>query len=184
LSSRLFHAVVGVGIALGTSAIGCSGAIDVESAAPDGAVVPDLAHEDSGTSPDATKINSAHDAGADSNHDSELDAGIDATTGVDAALDAPQDVILDAFCDAAWPTTKGNPNPPTCGAVVDCADAGEAPFCYVALSSTQCDGNQLVPAWCVGGDWQCSPGSTAQKDCVCWMFGPDAGQLADGGACP
>jgi hypothetical protein len=151
-------------------------------------VTPDIATDDSGTSHDTTKgdsaIPSAHDAAHDTGHPSELDAGIDSTTPVDAALDAPKDVILDAFCDATWPTTKGNPGGPTCGAVVDCADAGHAPFCYATLSSTKCDEGKVLPAWCVGGAWQCSPGSVAQEDCVCWMFGPDSGQLADGGPCP
>jgi hypothetical protein len=29
-------------------------------------------------------------------------------------VDTGGDVALDPFCDAAWPTTKGNPYPPSC----------------------------------------------------------------------
>ena len=82
--------------------------------------------------------------------------------------------ILDAFCDAAWPTTKGNPGGPTCGAIDGCQDAGPALRCYTlvdAATSTCQSTSAVFPAWCVGGEWQCS-GGVPQAQCKCWVGQP------------
>jgi hypothetical protein len=88
MTSRLFRAIVGVGISLGTASAACLGAV---------------------------------------------------SEGGPSTADAPGDVILDAFCDAAWPTTKGNPSGPTCGPIEHCAEAGPAPHCYRLVAPSTCD---------------------------------------------
>lgn len=97
---------------------------------------------------------------------SELSAdGVDSDGG---AGDAPKDVILHAFCDAAWPTTKGNPGGPTCGAVGECGGAGPAPHCYRVVDPTamKCEQNTPeVPAWCIDRAWRCSTGSLPATEC-------------------
>ena len=172
MSSRLFRAIVGVGISLGTMSAACSGAVDEqadgvdtserETSTPDPQPGDPAPGSDSATSADARSSLDATDARADA--------------AADAPADAPRDVILDAFCDATWPTTKGNPAGPTCGPVQTCAEAGPAPHCYAQLGPSICSPNtQGFAAWCVGGKWECSTGAVPQDQCKCW--GPlDAGQ--------
>lgn len=175
MSSRLYRAIVGVGISLGTSMGACSGAIemsqdgngngsDIDAAQDgDGSVSSDSAVTGDAGARDAAR---SGDAGADS-------------AALDAAKDAPKDAILDAFCDATWPTTKGNSGGPTCGPVVACAEAGPAPRCVEELAPSVC--NAVSPgsaAWCVGDQWACSTGSVPQASCTCW------GPLEAGASCP
>ena len=104
MASRLFQAVVGVGIAMGGALAACGDVTSEETpeaadAAPangDAKAKADGTTHDDGGAPDAVVIVT------------------DAAPAVDAAIDAPKDVILDAFCDAPWPTTKGSPPVPAC----------------------------------------------------------------------
>ena len=161
MTSRLFHAIVGFGIALGASGVACLGAVS-DPPAIDGAETPPAP-----TSPGAPPMTTVDGAPA-------RDAGIDSTLGpdADAAADAPRDAILDAFCDAAWPTTKGNPGP-TCGPIAECAEAGPTPQCHPLTAPLTCE-TRMVPVWCVAGKWECSTGSVVVNACKCWGT-PDAG---------
>lgn len=168
MSSKLFRAVVGLGISLGTASAACFGAVDSGS---------------NGTEPPANSAPSAPDKKGDPadvgapQADATVDSGSDsAVATTDAAADAPSDAMLDAFCDAAWPTTKGNPSGPTCGAVADCKDAGPAPYCFTQVDATSqtCDSTstKALPAWCVSGHWECSGGGVPQQQCKCWTGEP------------
>lgn len=159
MSSRLFRAVVGVGIALGTVSAACRGVVESTT---DGSAGP--------TDPPGT-VAPRNEAGTTAN----VDGGSGVNDAADAAGDAPKDVILDAFCDAAWPTTKGNPGGPTCGPVTECAEAGAAPRCYrVVTSSTFACDPQPPPevAWCIRGHWECSGDGVPQEQCTCWAGQP------------
>ncbi len=128
MSSRLYRAIVGVGISLGTTVGACSGALE--------------------NSPDGNDT-------------------------------ARKGAILDAFCDATWPTTKGNSGGPTCGPVAACAEAGRAPTCYEALAPSVCNADSPgSAAWCVGDQWACSMASVTYTSCKCW------GPLEAGASCP
>jgi hypothetical protein len=87
---------------------------------------------------------------------------------VDAAVDAPKDVGADAFCDAAWPTTKGNPKPPSC---VDpngeCVDAGPTPRCVPVDDAGACDWTvfETTAAFCVNREWRCQSGTVDWGTC-------------------
>jgi hypothetical protein len=109
-------------------------------------------------------------------------------------LDPGGDVGIDPFCDAAWPTTKGNPYPPSC---VDpdheCSDeAIEPPFaCVQLIDSLTCDarGDTWSP-FCVDGGWRCKGGMVQATECVCWgpldegtvcsAYGPQPASQSDG----
>jgi hypothetical protein len=160
MASRLFRAVVGVGIALGTSGVACFGAAD------DPAVSTDASSPEASSTSGRDSASSTEDAALDV--DVRADAGADAA--LDAPVDAPKDVILDAFCDASWPTTKGNPGGPTCGEITDCADAGPSLRCINTVSPpATCEATAtLVPVWCVASQWQCSEGAIPQDECKCW----------------
>jgi hypothetical protein len=161
MSSRLFRAVVGVGIALGTVSAACLGVVGDPA---DGA--------DASTGAPGTELPRT-EAGSTA----ETARGKDVDAAADAPADAPKDVvILDAFCDAAWPTTKGSvPSAPTCGPVADCAEAGSAPYCarISTTSPVTCDPHPPVEvAWCVAGHWQCSGNGVPQEQCECWVGQP------------
>lgn len=158
MTSKLFRAVVGVGIALGTASGACLGAIDSVPEADDASTTT-TPQPDGASTPKPTP---SADAGADAAADADADA----------PLDAPKDVILDAFCDATWPTTKGNVHAPTCGPTEECEDAGPAPRCYYRIegSDAGCNVTKPIPAWCVSAAWQCSTGAVPVSQCKC--FGP------------
>jgi hypothetical protein len=164
MSSRLFHTVVGLGIALGAQGVACLGGGDATPAsdATEGGAAP---------SPSASGT-AASDA---SKPDATIGAADGAATAPDSgASDAPRDVILDAFCDAAWPTTKANGGAgPTCGAVDACKDAGLAPHCFGVTAETPltCDSKRIFPAWCVDGAWRCTTGTAREDACKCWSTG-------------
>jgi hypothetical protein len=161
MSSKLFHAIVGVGISLGATMAACLGGVDEEPGPAD-----------AGGGEASNDTSRGEDAPA-------VDAGAGVDGEADAAADAPRDVILDAFCDAAWPTTKGNPHGPTCGPVEACAEAGAAPFCYPKFEPFVCDPmNQGAAAYCIEAHWECSTGSIPAERCKCW------GPLEAGQACP
>jgi hypothetical protein len=155
MSSKLFRAVVGIGISIGTASAACFGATSgAADSNVDGTTVPTPipapVHSDAAAAVEPT------DAQAP-----------DARDLADAASDAPFDAYLTAFCDAAWPTTKGGVFSPTCGDIAPCADAGRAPQCHPRLSATNCE-SAPTPAWCVGGGWQCAIGSVPAAECSCW----------------
>lgn len=161
MASRLFHAVVGVGIALATSSAACLGVVDEQPAR-------DEATEAYTPSTPAPPNAAPGTYGAGTT---------DASDGGAATSDAPFDAPFDAFCDAAWPTTKGNTGGPTCGAVEACAEAGPAPRCFQVISGATCDPAQAVAVWCVGAAWQCPAGSLLQDGCKCF-------QVPSGPPCP
>jgi hypothetical protein len=153
--SRLFHTIVGVGISLAASA--CGGAI--ESAAPN--------ERDASTPPTDAAV--------------AFDAGVDASLDV-SVKDAARDVIEHAFCDAAWPTTKGQPRRPACtNPKNECATTTQGPdvgdgsvttgWCFDLLGPNHCGGR---PQWdhCVSGQWVCAPGSIGQAGCRCYGAAP------------
>jgi hypothetical protein len=109
----------------------------------------------------------------------------------DAGADAP----TDAFCDTAWPTTKGNPAPPpTCEDQAACGgppnDAGFQRWlqCRARLGDFQCDFTH-VTSICQAGEWVCPPNGLLPIDCACYGATP-AGKICsedgfvplDGGA--
>lgn len=156
MASKLFRAVVGVGISLGTSSAACLGNIASDDPPP-GAIAPPLgtAPPPNGTAPPPTST------------------GAYTVEPPDAGPDAPRDAGFDAFCDAAWPTTKGSPVP-TCGPVEACADAGRPPFCYEVVAPGICknpDG-RLQPVWCASGKWQCGAGQIPSEECKCFEGAP------------
>lgn len=157
--SRLFQAVVGVGIALAGASAACFGS--AEPAA------------DSSTSPAATGYEPRPSDDA-SNPPPAADATTtDATPDVVAPRDAGADVVLDAppdaFCDASWPTTKGDRNGPTCGPIADCHDSGPAPQCIGVNANGTCDGTGPAVAWCMNGQWQCSTNTIPREACKCFV---------------
>ena len=149
MASKLFRAVVGFGIGLGAASAACFGAASDAT---------DTTTADS----DASTTNSSSSSASSSGDPSPTPDGAPA---VDAGVDAPKDVGIDAFCDAAWPTTKGNPQPPSC---VDpngeCVDAGTPEHCYV-VADGGCDFAKMVFPYCANKDWQCQPGTTNSAGC-------------------
>jgi hypothetical protein len=112
MSSRLFHSVVAVGMALGTSNGGCLGR---------------SASEDS------------------------------------------DDSRFDPFCDAAWPTTKGNPGPPSCvDPNQECVNAGYPSHCFPLLEDGSCDSLDTQSPFCIDAQWECAPGTVPPSGCRCW----------------
>jgi hypothetical protein len=118
-----------------------------------------------------------------------------ATSGSGGLMDAGTDAPTDAFCDMAWPTTKGNPAPPpTCEDQAACggpaADAGFQRWlqCRARLGDHQCDFTH-VTSICQDGEWACPPDGLLPADCVCngptppgMMCGEDGFVPLDGGA--
>ena len=171
MSTKLFRAVVGLGISIGSAVAACDGAIDAAPLAGDAA-----ANGDASTSPDApaTSDGAAADVQA---------ADVDTTDVADGGdLDVAADAIADAFCDFTWPTTKGSsPILPNC---IDptgvCWDSGMPIRCMNALGSHQCDiATSGIASSCRvdAGGWAC-PAGTVPMD-QCWCFG----ELGDGQVC-
>lgn len=140
MASKLFHAVVAVGMSLGS--VACGGRVD--RAAP-----ADLPPDDAGAPPVDADL-PLHDAGV------HPDASIapDAAPADAGATDAPKDVILEAFCDATWPITKSGRE--VCGPYDACATL-DAPWCYGPDGAGGC---KLYPLECVGAEWHCMGGAT------------------------
>ena len=100
---------------------------------------------------------------------SSKDASPDVTVVVDAGVDAPKDVGADAFCDAAWPTTKGNPKPPACtDPNGECTDAGPHPRCVPLDDAGACDWSviETTAAFCVNKEWRCQSGTVEWGTCL------------------
>lgn len=154
MASRLFHAVVGLGIALGTAAVGCDGPGDE-------------ATTDTSTSDYTSRIEKAVPC-------PEVDGGSHVDAGADAA-----NVPFDPFCDVSWPTTKGNASGPTCGDVSGCVLAGPSPFCAptsdASAKTIVCEPAKISgqnAAWCVDRTWTCAPGTVRRDECSCWKGSP------------
>jgi hypothetical protein len=162
LASKLFHAVVGVGISLGSvTACGGSVARDMEPYDP---------------LPDANASQPEPEGGVDAGPVVQVDAGppdaIALSDGspeaalpdaavVDAAEDSPDDAIVAAFCDNPWPITKSGRE--VCGPYDECTITA-APWCYGPGPDGSC---QIYPVECVGAEWHCMGGASA-KDTPEW----------------
>lgn len=134
MASKLFHAVVAVGMSLGS--VACGGQVDR-------ALPLEPPPEDAGPPPlDAAPIKP--DASVPPQ-----DAGV---------ADAPKDAILEAFCDVAWPITKSGRE--VCGPYDACATI-EAPWCFGPDGAGGC---KLYPLECVGAEWHCMGGTTPSGD--------------------
>lgn len=150
MASKLFHAVVGFGISLGAATVGCLGAIS----------------DSAETGGDATRS-------PPSNTDGDTATSPPPTTGdaraVEAAVDAGRDAIVDAaFCDAAWPTTKGSAaDPRSCvDPKGECAEAGWPTACYKLAPDGTCDFDNAFATTCSAGQWQpCPSGSSPAGEC-------------------
>lgn len=152
MASRLFRAVVGVGISFGAASAACFGAVDD--------VKPG---SDAGASPDAAVSSTTAPPSPPSSTGSGDDADVPPS---DAAADAPKDAGPDAFCDAAWPTTKGNPGPPACiDPNGECADAGLPTYCWQDDGDGGCSFGGSFAPFCVGGQWRCQAGTIPAGDC-------------------
>lgn len=164
MASKLFRAVVGFGIGLGAASAACLGATDggiagtTAESVPDGSTSTVPSASSTGTTTDPDPIPPG------------TDASLDVTPVTDAGIDAPKDVGADAFCDAAWPTTKGNPKPPAC---VDpngeCVDAGPPSHCIPvadAGDAGSCDwGAGTSAPFCVDNEWRCQAGTVDWGTC-------------------
>ena len=154
MASKLFHAVVGFGISLGAATVGCLGAISDSPETADAATTPPTPTGSSPSDPSNPSFDGA--------------PAFDATAS-DGGADAGRDAIVDAaFCDAAWPTTKGSPaDPRPCvDPKRECAEAGWPIACYVATPAGTCDFSTSFATQCVGGKWQpCPNGSIKSEEC-------------------
>ena len=160
MASKLFHAVVGVGISLGSvAACGGSTSNDFEELLPADATPAPDAGIDTGVVPpklDATTVDAtpASDAGADA----VPDASVADAAPVDAAPDAPADAIVAAFCDVTWPITKAGRE--VCGPADEC-EGKPVPWCYLQTAEGVCT---LYPLECKGGEWHCFGGAIPTLD--------------------
>ena len=163
MASKLFRAVVGFGIGLGATSAACFGATDGGTLGGAADVVPDGSTSTTVPSPPGT---STTDPDPDPGSRSD-DASADVKVVADAGVDAPKDVGADAFCDAAWPTTKGNPKPPACtDPNGECADAGHPDFCIDLDDAGACNWvSQTTAPFCVNAEWRCLPGTTSISTC-------------------
>lgn len=146
--TRLWQAVVGVGLAMGATGSGCLGKAEVSQ--------PVQAGDDAGGQADVVSADVTEDSGH-----RDADA-------------LPPDVLQDALCDTSWPTTKGNPGPPpSCEDQLACAgagvDAGVRPWptCASHLGERVCDSARAA-ALCISGAWACPPGYVDARECWCW----------------
>lgn len=176
MASKLFQAIVGVGIAIGTT-MACSGKTSPI----------DPATSDADTDASDRRIHDMRDASAHDGDHVEDATHADAHVDHDASdaeliVDASVDVILDAFCDAAWPTTKGNVGPSSCidptGA---CADAGTPLRCHAVVAPNVCSSATAVASTCVAAHWECPPSTIPVEQCWCWDEVPDGQVCSDAG---
>jgi hypothetical protein len=156
MASKLFRAVVGVGISLGSvSACGGSTSNDFEQLVPPDAPAAPEGGVDAGAPPrtvDAAAVDAAPAS------DGGIDTGPIDAAPVDAAADAPGDAIVAAFCDVTWPITKAGRE--VCGPADECAGQ-PIPWCFGPGDQGPCT---LYPLECVGGEWHCMGGVTPTTD--------------------
>jgi hypothetical protein len=184
MASKLWSAVVGVGISLGGTG-GCSGKAVSEGDAPadDEGNPNDVGAGGASSTPKPPGVGAVTSGGSGPN-----DAGAPRTDGGSAghagsAGDAASatDAGIDPFCDAAWPTTKGNPGPPECvDPMGECADAGFPTYCAEHLGTYLCSGNTSAP-FCVDATWQCPSGTLPIGECKCWSPLPEGSTCTENG---
>jgi hypothetical protein len=164
MRSKLFHAVVGVGISLG-SAAACGGSVASDLGAACGGGSAGAPQPDAGIDvpkPDAAGTGGAAGAAGAGGAAGTAGAGgsagapvSDAGLVADASIsDASKDVIVEAFCDVSWPITKSGRE--VCGPYEAC-ETKEAPWCFGKEPQGTC---KLYPVACVGAEWQCLGGAT------------------------
>lgn len=129
MTSKLLHAIVGVGIAFGAGT-GCGGTSTSEEG------------ENPSDGPDRSKF--------------------------------------DPFCDATWPTTKGNPGPPACTDPMMQCDQGARLSCAKSLGGRQCD-FERYSAFCIDGEWLCHPDHVDYTHCRCYGETPPGMVCTDTG---
>ena len=163
MASKLFRAVVGVGISLAATTGACLGGLEDDLPQVDGA--------------DAASEAAAHDA-APPGEPVVDDAGHDADGGDVADARVPGTFPDTSWCDTTWPTTKGSPPPPMhcINPHGECEDAG-MPQCFPSPEPERCVGFVYHYPSCVDGTWRCPPGKLARDECECWNSEPcEAGQ--------
>jgi len=154
VASKLFHAVVGVGISLGSIAA-CGGAVshdeEPEAAEPTAPPQPDgTAGPEAGVGQPQPRADAdAADAAVSS--DASVEAAHVTTEDADATT---EDAIAAAFCDVPWPITKSGRE--VCGPYEECA-LTQAPWCFGPDQNGAC---KLHPIECVDAQWQCLGNST------------------------
>lgn len=158
VASKLFHAVVGVGISLGSVAA-CGGAIshDEEPETVEPKAAPDAEPEvDAGNAEPRADAGSADSAASNDGSAEVPDAGeavdaqAEASDATAATADATtEDAIVAAFCDVPWPITKSGRE--VCGPYEECA-VKAAPWCFGPAPNGTC---VLHPLECVDAEWQC-----------------------------
>jgi len=160
-SSKLFHTIVGVGIAVGAAACASSSS---SSGSTDRA-----AQDDSAYLTDKNAPSTSSSSGAPSTPSTPSpppppcdDAG--ATKGPD----------WDAFCDATWPTTKGGvlPLAECIDPKHECKDEGEPFECAKPSTKTPgaCEAFDVTLTVCAEKTWQCKPGRILADKCECWEW--------------
>lgn len=160
MASKLFRAVVGFGIGLGATTAACFGATDGGIVGTTAESVPD--GSTSTVPPSSGTSTTEPDPGPTSTSN---DASPDVKAVADAGVDAPKDVGADAFCDAAWPTTKGNPKPPACtDPNNECSDAGPPHYCVPVDDAGACGFTTTAP-FCVNKEWRCQSGTIDWGTC-------------------
>jgi hypothetical protein len=100
----------------------------------------------------------------------------------DAGTDAPPD----AFCDASWPTTKGQPGPPLdcVDPLGECAHLGHPIRCATMTEPWTCESIEMA-AFCVDGAWSCEPnGRVPLSECRCWCPTPNGYVCTENGIMP
>jgi hypothetical protein len=141
MASKLFHTIVGFGIALGAASLGCSASTDESGATGESALTEPSKEQ---TPP------CAGDGGADSGPD--WSAFCDATwpTTKGGTQKFPQCVDPNNECDRAQ--------------VFECSESvGEDGACNADKMWTL--------SVCVNGTWQCKPGRVKTESCTCWIGG-------------
>jgi len=199
MTSKLKRTIVGVGIALG-AAPACFGRTDVGSDRSPSGETDDDGTNDQGDArpPDAQPIDAGTpdrveptDAGAPDRIDP-TDGSVppDAAPDIDADVtDASSDASVDPFCDVSWPPTKGDPDPGRVACVdplKECTDAWPPRQCYRLLAPFTCDPTmqRVGPLYCIGGQWQCPPGTDQGSRCRCYGPVPAGQTCTDAGLMP
>lgn len=170
MASRLFRAVVGFGIGLGAASAACFGNTEGSTV---GGVTEDATDKDASSSARVPGKTASYEDPNETDPPEETspdDASPDVKKVADAGVDAPKDVGADAFCDAAWPTTKGNPKPPACtdpNGECAAADAGAQGRCIPLDDAGACDWTVFTTSaqLCVNKEWRCLPGTMSWDQC-------------------
>jgi hypothetical protein len=151
MSSKLFHTIVGVGIALGVASLGCSNAAEEPVSSGEGAM------SYTGTDPTSPPANPTPPA-----------------TDPGALCDAFDDTSWPT-------TKGGHhhpppPPPPACIDPTGVCTAHSQPFdCTPVNAAGACTfegGSRFYYSVCVDGAWQCKPGKKKVDDCTCWDGDP------------